>query len=97
MADLTFVDSHNMVAYLEKSEANADFAEIVDILNASPIRYALTVTEIPQSSEPTNLDADEAIHEERGDSVERAVVWTEYVFEGVTSSYFKHKARENDH
>ncbi|GKB13293.1 hypothetical protein Tco_0847216, partial [Tanacetum coccineum] len=34
----------NMVAYLEKSEDNADFAEIVDFLNASPIRYALTVS-----------------------------------------------------
>ncbi|GJZ81189.1 hypothetical protein Tco_0646183 [Tanacetum coccineum] len=43
MADLTFADSHDLVAYLEKSEANADFAEIVDFLNASPIRYALTV------------------------------------------------------
>ncbi|GJX28842.1 putative ribonuclease H-like domain-containing protein [Tanacetum coccineum] len=43
MVDLTFADSHNMVAYLEKSEDNADFAEIVDFLNASPIRYALTV------------------------------------------------------
>ncbi|GJU92468.1 hypothetical protein Tco_1304891 [Tanacetum coccineum] len=32
-----FADSHNMVAYLEKSEDNADFAEIVDFLNASPI------------------------------------------------------------
>ncbi|GJY51555.1 hypothetical protein Tco_0442402 [Tanacetum coccineum] len=30
------------------------------------------VTEIPQSSKPTNLNADEAVHEERGDSVERA-------------------------
>ncbi|GJY46876.1 hypothetical protein Tco_0435939 [Tanacetum coccineum] len=30
------------------------------------------VTEIPQSSEPTNLVADKAIHKERGDSVERA-------------------------
>ncbi|GJT81334.1 hypothetical protein Tco_1055676 [Tanacetum coccineum] len=38
MADLIFADSHNMVAYLEKSEDNADFAEIVDFLNASPIR-----------------------------------------------------------
>ncbi|GJY00130.1 hypothetical protein Tco_0357148 [Tanacetum coccineum] len=45
MADLTFVDSHNMVAYLEKSEDNVDFAEIVDFLNASPIRYALTVSQ----------------------------------------------------
>ncbi|GJW13665.1 hypothetical protein Tco_0017798 [Tanacetum coccineum] len=44
MADLIFVDSHNMVAYLEKSEDNANFAEIVDFLNASPIRYALTVS-----------------------------------------------------
>ncbi|GKF30978.1 hypothetical protein Tco_0100776, partial [Tanacetum coccineum] len=23
--------------------------------------------------------------------------WTEYVSEGVTSSYFEHKAQENDH
>ncbi|GKC78104.1 hypothetical protein Tco_1128878 [Tanacetum coccineum] len=30
------------------------------------------VTEIPQSSEPTTLVADETIHKERGDSVERA-------------------------
>ncbi|GJX82321.1 hypothetical protein Tco_0331802 [Tanacetum coccineum] len=44
MADLTFADSHNMVAYLEKSKDNVDFAEIVDFLNASPIRYALTVS-----------------------------------------------------
>ncbi|GJS01871.1 hypothetical protein Tco_0318379 [Tanacetum coccineum] len=43
MADLIFADSHNMMAYLEKSEDNADFAEIVDFLNASPIRYALTM------------------------------------------------------
>ncbi|GKE87200.1 hypothetical protein Tco_1564675, partial [Tanacetum coccineum] len=34
---LSFVDSHNMVAYLEKLEDNADFAEIVDFLNASPL------------------------------------------------------------
>ncbi|GKA20579.1 retrovirus-related pol polyprotein from transposon TNT 1-94 [Tanacetum coccineum] len=31
------------------------------------------VTEIPQSSEPTNLDTDEVVHKERGDSVERDV------------------------
>ncbi|GJR80727.1 putative ribonuclease H-like domain-containing protein [Tanacetum coccineum] len=39
---LKFADSHNMVAYLEKSTENADFDEIVDFLNANPIRYALT-------------------------------------------------------
>ncbi|GJY04539.1 hypothetical protein Tco_0370479 [Tanacetum coccineum] len=37
MAGLNFADSHNMVAYLEKSMENADFAEIVDFLNANPI------------------------------------------------------------
>ncbi|GKE14143.1 hypothetical protein Tco_1421720 [Tanacetum coccineum] len=44
MAELTFADSHNMVAYLEKSKDNADFAKIFDFLNASPIRYALTIS-----------------------------------------------------
>ncbi|GJX45319.1 hypothetical protein Tco_0261995 [Tanacetum coccineum] len=132
MAGLTFADLHNMVAYLEKSTENADFAEIVDFLNANPISSKSNawnefgtnitsaliylaknqkfnfsklifdgkvtplfetmliqqqadmgegsgqptdpqhVTEIPQSSEPTTLVADEAVHEERGDSVERA-------------------------
>ncbi|GJU03611.1 hypothetical protein Tco_1113949 [Tanacetum coccineum] len=60
MADLFFADSHNMVAYLEKSKDNADFAEIVDFLNASPI------------SGPITLVADETVHKERGDSMERA-------------------------
>ncbi|GJX50848.1 hypothetical protein Tco_0277693 [Tanacetum coccineum] len=42
MEALKFADSHNMVAYLEKSIENADFNEIVNFLNANPIRYALT-------------------------------------------------------
>ncbi|GJX48282.1 putative ribonuclease H-like domain-containing protein [Tanacetum coccineum] len=45
---------------------NADFDEIVDFLNANPIRYALT------SSGPTTLVVDETVHEERRDSMERA-------------------------
>ncbi|GJS41622.1 hypothetical protein Tco_0566665 [Tanacetum coccineum] len=43
MTDLIFADSHNMVAYGEKSEDNADFAEIVYFLNASPISSKSTV------------------------------------------------------
>ncbi|GJS99431.1 hypothetical protein Tco_0820601 [Tanacetum coccineum] len=35
--------THNMVAFLEKSLEYDDFAQIVDFLNAHPIRYALTV------------------------------------------------------
>ncbi|GJX91075.1 hypothetical protein Tco_0344401 [Tanacetum coccineum] len=44
MEALKFTDSHNMVPYLEKSMENANFNEIVDFLNANPIRYAITVS-----------------------------------------------------
>ncbi|GKB72600.1 hypothetical protein Tco_0934012 [Tanacetum coccineum] len=43
MEALKFADSHNMVAYLDKSTKNADFDEIVDFLKANLIRYALTI------------------------------------------------------
>ncbi|GJR54374.1 hypothetical protein Tco_1404895 [Tanacetum coccineum] len=42
MANLEFYDTHNMVAYLKKPEGSEEFHEIVDFLNASHIRYALT-------------------------------------------------------
>ncbi|GJY97050.1 putative ribonuclease H-like domain-containing protein [Tanacetum coccineum] len=44
MADLKFVDQHNMVAYLEKSDENAEFHQIEDFLFISSINYALTVS-----------------------------------------------------
>ncbi|GKE70994.1 hypothetical protein Tco_1529066 [Tanacetum coccineum] len=50
MADLQFVDQHNMVACLEKSEGNANFHEIVDFLTASSVHYALTTIVISESS-----------------------------------------------
>nr|GFB68210.1 ribonuclease H-like domain, reverse transcriptase, RNA-dependent DNA polymerase [Tanacetum cinerariifolium] len=43
MARLQFYDYHNMVAILEKSEHNVDFHPMVDFIEASPLRYALTV------------------------------------------------------
>nr|GFA11414.1 hypothetical protein [Tanacetum cinerariifolium] len=43
MARLQFCDYHNMVAILEKSEHNIDFHPMVDFIEASPLRYALTV------------------------------------------------------
>ncbi|GKE23405.1 hypothetical protein Tco_1434917, partial [Tanacetum coccineum] len=44
MANLEFVDQHNMVACLEKIEGNSDFHEIVDFLASSSIHHALTVS-----------------------------------------------------
>ncbi|GJY11603.1 hypothetical protein Tco_0380912 [Tanacetum coccineum] len=44
MADLDFVNQHNLVAYLEKSNENAEFHQIVDFLSTCSINYALTVS-----------------------------------------------------
>nr|GEV57413.1 RNA-directed DNA polymerase, eukaryota, reverse transcriptase zinc-binding domain protein [Tanacetum cinerariifolium] len=44
MADLKFVDQHNMVAYLAKSDNNTEFHQIVDFLSSCSINYALTVS-----------------------------------------------------
>ncbi|GJR04713.1 hypothetical protein Tco_0527697 [Tanacetum coccineum] len=43
MANLEFVDQHNMVACLEKTEGNFNFHEIVDFLASSSIHHALTI------------------------------------------------------
>ncbi|GKD49552.1 hypothetical protein Tco_1278528, partial [Tanacetum coccineum] len=43
MTTLKFADSHNMVAFLTKSTKCERFEQIVDFLDASSIRYALTV------------------------------------------------------
>nr|GEY90432.1 hypothetical protein [Tanacetum cinerariifolium] len=40
---LTFADTHNMVAYLNKSDASEGFNQVIDFLNASYIKYALII------------------------------------------------------
>nr|GEY75982.1 hypothetical protein [Tanacetum cinerariifolium] len=40
---LTFADTHNMIAFLTKSDASEGFDQIVDFLNAHVIQYALMV------------------------------------------------------
>ncbi|GKB36705.1 hypothetical protein Tco_0881647 [Tanacetum coccineum] len=42
MANLEFCDTHNMVAYLHKIEGSEGFHPIVDFLNTSHIKYAVT-------------------------------------------------------
>nr|GEV79453.1 ribonuclease H-like domain-containing protein [Tanacetum cinerariifolium] len=42
MANLKFVDQHNMVACLENTEENVEFHQIVDFLSTCSINYALT-------------------------------------------------------
>nr|GEW58451.1 hypothetical protein [Tanacetum cinerariifolium]GEX34304.1 hypothetical protein [Tanacetum cinerariifolium] len=43
MAPLTFADTHNMVAFLSKSDASSGFDQIVEFLNAHAIQYALVL------------------------------------------------------
>ncbi|GJY03672.1 hypothetical protein Tco_0369612 [Tanacetum coccineum] len=43
MTTLQFVDTHNLVAFLAKPTESEGFEQIVDFLNASSIKYVLTV------------------------------------------------------
>ncbi|GKD85599.1 hypothetical protein Tco_1356753 [Tanacetum coccineum] len=43
MSALNFADSHNMVTFLAKPTESEGFEQILDFLNANPIKYALTV------------------------------------------------------
>ncbi|GJV56611.1 hypothetical protein Tco_1457616 [Tanacetum coccineum] len=42
MASMKYCDKHNQVGFLKKPKESAGFAEIVDFLKGSHIRYALT-------------------------------------------------------
>ncbi|GKB84229.1 hypothetical protein Tco_0956501 [Tanacetum coccineum] len=50
MSTLTFADTHNMVAFLEKPAESDGFHEIIDFPNVNQIRYALTVNPIIYTS-----------------------------------------------
>ncbi|GJY35815.1 hypothetical protein Tco_0421193 [Tanacetum coccineum] len=50
MSTLTFSDTHNMVAFLDKPAESDGFHEIIDFLNANQIRYALTINPIIYTS-----------------------------------------------
>ncbi|GJX13274.1 hypothetical protein Tco_0205032 [Tanacetum coccineum] len=43
MTTLQFANTHNLVAFLSKPAKSEGFKQIVDFLNAKPIRYALTI------------------------------------------------------
>ncbi|GJV28686.1 hypothetical protein Tco_1385134 [Tanacetum coccineum] len=43
MATIKFAKTHNLIAFLEKPTESEGFKEIVDFLNANPIKYALTI------------------------------------------------------
>ncbi|GJR73318.1 hypothetical protein Tco_0085683 [Tanacetum coccineum] len=43
MTTLKFADTHNMVVFLSKPAESEGFEQIVDFLNANPIRYAQTI------------------------------------------------------
>ncbi|GKF66141.1 hypothetical protein Tco_0192658 [Tanacetum coccineum] len=46
MVVLDSCPKHNMVAYLEKTEGNTEFHEIIDFLKRSSIHHALTVSPV---------------------------------------------------
>ncbi|GJZ51960.1 hypothetical protein Tco_0606475 [Tanacetum coccineum] len=59
MADLKFVDQHNMLACLEKSDDNLQFHQIVDFLSSCSMSHALTAVVISESSVRSDLLLDD--------------------------------------
>nr|GEV01613.1 hypothetical protein [Tanacetum cinerariifolium] len=57
---LTFDDTHNMIAYLNKSDASKGFDQIIDLLNASAIKKKVIITEATVQ-EALRLDDAESI------------------------------------
>nr|GEW99892.1 hypothetical protein [Tanacetum cinerariifolium] len=54
MSTPTFAETHNLIAFLEKPTENDEFEQIVEFLNANPIKYALTkATEVPHTEPQT--------------------------------------------
>ncbi|GKF36015.1 hypothetical protein Tco_0112773, partial [Tanacetum coccineum] len=43
MTTLQFADTHNLVTFLSKPDESEGLEQIVDFLNANPIRYVLTI------------------------------------------------------
>ncbi|GJS60921.1 hypothetical protein Tco_0655705 [Tanacetum coccineum] len=64
MADLEFVDQHNMVACLEKTGGNSEFHEIVDFLTSSLIHHALTAVVI--NNEVASIRSSLLLHDADG-------------------------------
>nr|GEZ19770.1 hypothetical protein [Tanacetum cinerariifolium] len=72
MMTLKFTDTHNVVAFLSKPTESDGFEQILDFLNAHPIRKPKRKdTQVPKPSGPTESIADEAAHKELGDSLVR--------------------------
>ncbi|GJV61814.1 hypothetical protein Tco_1467914, partial [Tanacetum coccineum] len=46
MAALESCPKHNTIAYLEKTDGNAEFHEVIDFLTRSSIHYALTISPV---------------------------------------------------
>nr|GEW57314.1 hypothetical protein [Tanacetum cinerariifolium] len=72
---LEYYAKHNMIAYLEKIEENAQFHEIVDFLSRSLIFYALTGRKSdkprPKLDDSARLDADGVEYMETEEAVDK--------------------------
>ncbi|GJW78785.1 hypothetical protein Tco_0140467 [Tanacetum coccineum] len=55
MAVLESCPKHNMIAYLEKTDGNAEFHEIIDFLTRSSIHYALTYIIAKVAGKPVTI------------------------------------------
>ncbi|GJX16076.1 hypothetical protein Tco_0216908 [Tanacetum coccineum] len=97
MAVLKSCPKHNMVAYLEKTEGNAEFHEVIDFLARSFIHHALTVIAgKPVSISEASIRSDIVFDDADGiDSLLNQLHWMLYSFMGsegdLTGKHFSGK------
>ena len=75
MAELQFIDQHNMVAMLSKVKESEGFHEILDFLRKSDISYALTINPKIYVEQITQLWENATVHEVEGGKQIKSIVY----------------------
>ncbi|GJV85882.1 hypothetical protein Tco_1525780 [Tanacetum coccineum] len=106
MVVLDSCPKHNMVAYLEKSEGNEEFHEIIDFLKRSSIHHALTVSpEVPLEQQtdpsprpsPTTTILDSIPDTSGGNLGSKSSVQRDPLFDEIPKDTVDHIETENAH
>ena len=74
MAELQFVDHHNMMAMLSKVKESEGFCEVLDFLRSSHISHALTVNPKIHVEHIHQFWTNAAVHGDEGNQTIRSLV-----------------------
>ncbi|GKC73729.1 hypothetical protein Tco_1119612 [Tanacetum coccineum] len=101
MSTLTFADTHNMVAFLEKPAESDGFHEIIDFLNGNQIRYALTIQALTDKKKviikETSIRSDFHLEDAGGtDCLPTATIFEELARMGKDNTVTQEETQQDD-